>query len=274
MKESGKLQEMARNYAAILSRHEVLRRFWDKLSLILKGSTARGYSDRYSDVDFVLVTDEATRDAIVGEYVRLGLSARTDGVFLPLGDWDGHYNLDTYAHLRDCFMGGNIAAVWEYTNVKIFHDPQGRFQKLQEEMAADFQRRLDTCIRGQYLTCQLQLDWMRQPLRRADAAAALLYGAGVWQSCCRLMYLLCGRAHPCDKWLFYYLDALPLSETLKQAAREYGIAFSDLSALQADKALKEYPLYARGEALIAQLIDLLHERYGSEPWIEEWYLYA
>lgn len=269
-----RLQAMARNYADSLSRHIVLRRFWDNLTLILKGSTARGYSDAYSDVDFVLFTDERTKEAIVDAYIREGLSERTDGVFLPLGDWDGHYNLDTYAHLRSAVEKGDVVSVWEYTHVQILHDPQGIYRRLLEEMLESFQSRLDSCIRQQYIDCQLQLDWMRQPLRRADAAAALLYGAAVWQSCCRLMYLLCGQAYPCDKWLFYYLEGLPLAESLKETVKGYAGAFAQLESLTADKELKDYRLYAHAQAMIDLLGSLLRDRYGDVPWIDEWYLYA
>ncbi len=274
MDESERLETMLLKYSDYLQQHTVLNRYWQQITLVLKGSTARGYSDQYSDLDFVLFTDKETCDEIVSAYVREGLSSRTDGIFLPLGDWDGHYHLDTYEHLRAYFDTDDVMNIWEYTHIRLLHDPFHRYQGILEEKNEQFKSRLDSYIRGQYLTIQLQLDWMRQPLRRADAGASLLYGAAVWRACCRLLYLLCDRAYPGDTWLFFYMDELPVPESIKSKIKAYGDFFHELSHLKADKNLEEYPLYAQGTDMVSHLCGLLHDRYGNAQWIDEWYLYA
>jgi len=122
------LRNRARFYMGELNEHVVLKKYWHRLSLVLKGSTARGYSDRYSDIDFVLFTDAATKNDIVADYNAHGLSDRKDSIFLPLGDWEGHYNLDTYENLESQFAGRNMMAVWEYSNIMIMHDSGGRYE--------------------------------------------------------------------------------------------------------------------------------------------------
>ena len=103
--------------------------------------------------------------------------------------------------------------IWQASEMCIRDSPKGIYGKIIEDNTKAFQNRIDSLIKEQYLNIQLQLDWMRQPLRRADKGAALLYGAAFWQACCRLLYLLNGGPYPCDKWLLYYLDTLPLYKT-------------------------------------------------------------
>lgn len=268
------LKELSFTFAEELRQHSVLNKYWNSVSLIVKGSSARGFADEYSDVDFVLFTDTETYGKMVADYVSQGLSQRTDGVFLPLGNWEGHYNLDTYEHLQQYFDDNDVMYIWEYVNVRIIHDPQGIYGKIIEDKTKAFQNRLDSLIKEQYLNIQLQLDWMRQPLRRGDKGAALLYGAAFWQACCRLLYLLNGRPYPCDKWLLYYLDDLPLYKTEAGGAKEYYESFSALGDLSAGKDLMEYPMYAMGADLTSALAGALHEKYGDRQWIDEWYLYA
>lgn len=273
MDDLQRLLGLAPVYADELRQHEVLGQYWDCLSLILKGSVARGYADGYSDLDYVFFTDKETYGRIIEGYVEKGLSKRRDGVFFPLGDWVGHYNGSTYEQLESYFDEDDVANIWEYTNVRVMHDPQGMYARILEKKGAGFRSRLDSLVRGQYLRIQLELDWMRQPLRRADGAA-LLYGASFWRECCRLLYLLNGRPYPCDKWLYYYLDSLPAYRELIGPLKAYGKSFFSLSALAGGRELEEYPLYAQGALLANALADALRSVYGDEEWITDWYLYA
>ncbi len=269
-----KLSAMAPEYFEYLHGHEVLNSYWEKLAVVLKGSTARGYSDKYSDLDFVIFTDKASFDSIVADYVSRGLSVRTDGVFLPLFEWNGHYNLDTFERLQYCFDNDDIINIWEYTNVKIMHDPSGIYQKIIENGQKLFKSHMDGLIRMQYLNIQLQLDWMRQPLRRADYGAAVLYGAAVWQACARLLYLLDGKAYPCDKWLFFYLDKLLVPDKITEMIKNYGNYFEKSLNFYPDRELIDYPMYNQACEIVTLLIDLLKEKYGDAQWIDKWYLYA
>ncbi len=94
------LLAQADQFCTELLAHPVLSHYRDEITIILKGSTAHGYSDQYSDVDLVVFCHEGRKQEITDEYVRQGLSQRTDGVFLPLHDWAGHYNTDSYKSLQ------------------------------------------------------------------------------------------------------------------------------------------------------------------------------
>ncbi|RJG26236.1 hypothetical protein DQX05_04960 [Paenibacillus thiaminolyticus] len=76
-----------------MSKHPILSRYWDKLSLVVKGNVSRGNCDEYSDTDFVFFCDEVIREDIVRGYLEAGLITREDGVFLPIADWAGHYHV-------------------------------------------------------------------------------------------------------------------------------------------------------------------------------------
>lgn len=266
-----RLKERAKEFCAELGRHPVLSRYWEELSVVLKGSTAHGYSDRYSDVDLVLFCPENIKREIVRDYVNQGLSQREDGVFLPLHDWEGHYNLESYEELREHLE--KIEYIWEYAGSQALHDPKGGFASLVEEGLSAFRRRCGELIKGSYLQCQLQLDWLRQPLRRADAGAALLYGSNLYREVCRTLFLLRGQAYPCDKWLPHYLRSLELPKSMAELVEGYPRLFS-LEGLRPGLELMEYPLYRKGAEMLEESKPLLRERCGDQPWIEEWYLYA
>jgi hypothetical protein len=76
------LTRAARRVVDELSHHPVLSRHWQQVSVTLKGSTARGNADRYSDIDLVLYCDNCVQQVIVAEYYRAGLTQRQDGIFM------------------------------------------------------------------------------------------------------------------------------------------------------------------------------------------------
>lgn len=268
------LRERAEFYKNYLKEHEVLRDFWSELSLVMKGSTARGYSDMYSDVDFVIFTDGDTKNKIAAAYVEKGLSSRTDGVFLPLGDWEGHYNLDTYDKLKTYFVECNMMYVWEYTNVVIMHDGTGLYEKIIKEGQENVFKDQDKLIREKYVEIQLYLDWLRQPLRRADKGASLMYASNTLRFVSQMIYLLNTSAYPSDKWLFYYLKDMEMPDELRKLIAGYPDAFESIGNIEPHRELMDYDLYAKGFDMVCCLSAWLKEQYDNPWWIDEWYLLA
>lgn len=273
MNDRERLQKLLDTYLQQLLQHPVLQTYTQSISIILKGSFARGFADKYTDIDLVIYADDTVYGKIITGYAERGLTPRQDGVFLPLGNWDGHYNLDSYARLlRHC--ADDPSALWEYANARILHDPAGKARAAIEHCKNSFGQNIGERLKQQYLQLQLQLDWLRQPLRRADAPAVLLYAAAFWRESCRLLFLLRGKPYPCDKWLFYYAKELDLPDALKDKILNYGQYFGDAYGQQADLELEQYPLYAKGSEIAAALAEMLHARCPEARWIDEWYLYA
>ena len=273
MEHHAHLLSRAHTYADELSKNEVLKLYWDRLSLILKGSTAKGYTDQYSDIDFVIFTDSQAKDSIISEYVKQNISQRKDGIFLPLGDWEGHYNIDTYETLASHFTSLDMPYIWEYTQVIIMHDAANRFENIINGHK-NIRNHMDQLIREKYLEIQLSLDWMRQPLRRADKGASLLYGASIQRCCCQILFLFAAQPYPCDKWLFYCLDKLDVPFDLKTKVIHFHTAFNSLETIKPDLELTAYDLYAKASDLVDNIACMLKGRYGTQQWIDEWYLYA
>lgn len=274
MTKNEEMRALAQRCLITLSEHPVLRRHWEHLSVILKGSTARGYSDEYSDVDFVVFADGALVGQMVEEYRALGLTQREDGVFLPFANWCGHYNLDSYDHLDHYFDVRELTMVWEYSNVWVMWDPQGRYQRLLDERLPALFRNLDGLLRWQYLQIQLNLDWMRQPLRRADSCAAALYLTQVLRLSVQMLFLLEGPSYPCDKWLFFYARQLTGHPELRDMMLQYPQQLPGVLSLEPGLELMDYPAYAQGVHIVEGIQAVLHARYGEAQWIDEWYLYA
>lgn len=201
------LLRQANQFCAELLEHPVLSHYRDEISIILKGSTAHGYSDRYSDVDLVVFCHQERKQEITDSYVRQGLSQRKDGVFLPLHDWAGHYNTDSYEKLAEIGRQGGTEGLWEYSGSKILHDPQGVFAAAVKAGLNEFRENLPAMTKDKYIECQLHLDWLRQPLRRADYGASFLYASTVYATVCQVLFLLQEKPYPCPKWLPYYFPA-------------------------------------------------------------------
>ncbi|MCL1792393.1 MAG: nucleotidyltransferase domain-containing protein [Oscillospiraceae bacterium] len=269
-----RLRGRANFFTDELSGHIVLKKYWDSLSLVLKGSTARGYSDQYSDIDFVVYTDQATQDDIVAEYISNGLSDRKDSVFLPLNNWEGHYNTDTYENVAKHFFNKNMMKVWECSNVMIMHDSHGRYEETIRKNTDRLFSGIDSLIMRKYFDIQLHLDWMRHPLKRADINAALQYASHLHRYCCHMMYLLNSQSYPNEKWLFYYLKETGIPDSLYSKLTGYGGAICETSAIKPDLELGEYSLYAKMADIAGDIADMLKLRYGHAKWIDEWYLYA
>ena len=268
------LRDRADYFMEELKNHIVLENYWDRLSLVMKGSTARGYSDQYSDIDFVIFTDRKTQSEIVADYISLGLSDREDSVFLPLNDeWEGHYNTDTYENVEAHFADKNMIKVWECSNVAIMHDSGGRYEKTIRKNTAKLFAGIDALIMRKYYDIQLHLDWMRHPLKRADINAAMQYASHLQRYCCHMAYLLSNQSYPNEKWLFYYLKDTGLDELCLKII-DYSDAICEMPDIMPDLELEEYGAYQKMYEIVWDIVDILKERYGDAKWIDEWYLYA
>ena len=268
------LRNRAAAYCQELSQHPILSRYWESLSVVLKGSTARGYSDQYSDVDVVLFCSQDTLHAIALEYYATGQSQRKDGVFLPLGDWEGHYNVESFERLQGWFAQPDMCELWEYMNIIVLHDPQHRYKRLLADAIPGLFDNHEALIRAKYMDIQLHLDWMRQPLRRADVPASALYMAMLMRLMAQLLFLLKKQPYPCDKWLFFQLADLDCDAHIKAHLQAYSQVFATLSTLQPNLELEQYAAYHDAAALVNDFVVLLKAQFGEQQWIGEWYLYA
>ncbi|QUI23669.1 nucleotidyltransferase domain-containing protein [Vallitalea pronyensis] len=271
---SKELLEEAKYYCHELSKHDVLKRYWHALSLILKGSTARGTADAYSDIDLVFFCSKDVKEKIIKAYYEAELIDRQDGVFLPLPDWIGHYHMESYGKLRSYFEEKNYEEVWEYTHVKVLHDAHGQFASIVNEHTREPIVTLED-IKRQYINLQLDLDWMRHPLKRGDEMSVYVFGGRLLKKICQAYYLLDEEAYPNDKWLFYHLQDTSLGKKQKDSVLSFSKTILDKDkTIPCGLELTEYHQYTSAEALIQDIAQCIKEKYGNHPWLDEWYLYV
>jgi hypothetical protein len=272
------LRTLADHYMAELAQHPVLAAYWEQLALVLKGSVARGNADHLSDLDFVFFGEPAVVQAVIADYYRAGLTARQDGVFLPLGNWDGHYHFEPFDHLAAHFAARHFSHIWEYRGAIALHDPQGRFARIVYDGLAALFTDPVADARASYLDLQLTLDWLRHPLKRGDAVAVLLHCTRLIQGLCQASYLLDACPYPHDKWLFHYLPTTRFGQAHSTDILHYAGTVAAKSAgqlaSQPGLQLDEYPQYREGASLIALVADAIRAWYGGQPWLGEWYLYV
>jgi hypothetical protein len=271
--KSAFLMAQARAYVERLSQHAVLSQHWAGLSAVVKGSTARGNADRYSDIDLVLFCDEPVRKKIVRGYYSAGLINRKDGLFILFAEqqFEGHYHVESYQQLAGYFRERDFMHAWDYSLAVALHDPGARFAAtIRQGNAALFADPVELVKRA-YLDLQLDLDWMRHPLKRGDSIAALLHAAALLRGICRIAYLLDCRPYPPDKWLIYYLSSTAFGRRNKARIAAYAAECASVQALTRHLSLEEYALYRDADALIQDAGRAIARAHGAQPWIERWY---
>lgn len=261
-------------YTDELKNHQVIKNYIDKVSIILKGSTARGNADQYSDVDFVLFADESIFQDIIDDYFKAGLTTRNDGVFLPLGEWEGHYNFETFQKLQSYFDKKDLPQVWEYTNVKLLHDPKDQYKKVLDENESKVFEDALSLVKRKYLDAQLMLDWLRHPLKRTDVVGASLHISELVRLLCQICYLIDKKPYPFDKWIFPYIETTTFGKENKQLIIDYVMTTGSLTEIVPGLELNEYSQYQKGVELIEKVVIKIKEVYGDYPWIDEWYLHV
>jgi hypothetical protein len=257
-----------------LRSHPVMGRFWDRITLILKGSTARGYTDIYSDVDFVIFTDSLTKTEIIQAYNDAKIQQRSDGIFQPLYSCPGHYNLDLYDELRRRFREYNMEQIFEYSNIVIMHSPDNNYSDILSEGMSRLFDDKDGLVQRKYFDLCLYDNWMRQPLLRADKNAALLLCSSVLRCACHLFFLLADKPYPFDKWLFFYFRELDIPKEIKDKIMDYHRVTSFINGLEPGHDLMEYPQYSQSQEILTHIRGILKEYYGDEPWIDQWYAFV
>jgi hypothetical protein len=259
----------ARAVMADLSHHAVLERYWPQLSLVLKGSTARGNTDEFSDIDLVFFSAEDVRQAVVAEYFARGLTSRQDGIFMFIPN--GHYHIESYDQLSGYFRAQDFVHAWDYAQAIPLHDAGEQYAAIVSSgLAALFANPL-ALIKRAYLDLQLDLDWMRMPIMRADGPATLLHSSKLLAGIARLAYLLEDRPYPPDKWLFFYLDSTTIGQRQQAAIEGYFRLCPLTLKLERGQRFESHPLYAEAENLIVSLAEAIRQRFGDQPWLERWY---
>jgi hypothetical protein len=271
-KRSALLLRQAREKMTELSGHPVLSAYWSQLSLVIKGSTSRGNADRYSDIDLVFYATEELKQAIVAAYHDLGLTDRSDSIFMFFPN--GHYHVETFSHLNDCFANRDFIHCWEAEHALVLSDPDGRFvQIMQNGHEQLFTDHLEI-IKRAYLDLQLDLDWMRMPIIRADAVATFLHMAKITQSLCRIAYLLDKLSYPPDKWLDHYLSTTRWGRANGKELRTYVASCQEVNTLRIHQPFQEHHLYIEASRLTNEVGRFIAKTYGSHPWLEKWYNYV
>jgi hypothetical protein len=266
------LLTQARLQAEELSRHIVLSQYWERLSLVLKGSTARGDTDEYSDLDLVIFCPEEIRQAIVHGYHVNGLCNREDGIFMFFPN--GHYHAESYDQLKGYFLHWDFIHCWDYGTALPLHDPNDAFRSTITEGGSLLFSDPLAIVKRAYLDLQLDLDWMRMPILRADGPSTHLHTAKLLQGICRMAYLLESRPYPPDKWLFYYLSGTKYGSEKGEAIRAFYEIAPLTQKLERGCPFEEHPLYEQAARLIGEIATHIRRRYGEQPWLGPWYNYV
>ena len=258
----------------ILLSHEVLSKYSDKISIIMKGSTARRCADSISDTDIVIFTDEKHFEKIITEYYNLGLCPNPSGIFLPLPY--GHYNLDRYSSIEKYIKDEFMPQIWEYSNVDFLHDPYEIFENLTMPMVEKIftpQHSVELILK-KYIDIQLTADWMGQPLKRADYFAAFLHYSKFIQLVAHICFLIDKKPYPHDKWLGFYLPETDLGKEIAPKLLSYMQKTSEKINITPMQELEKYVQYEEAMNIIEYIKEGIRSKYENFAWIEQWTCWA
>jgi hypothetical protein len=266
------LLEYARRTVEGLSQHAVLSLYWSELAVVVKGSTSRGNADAYSDIDLVIFCAEEIRSKIVAGYHASGLTARQDGIFMFLDN--GHYHVESYEQLRGYFTRQDFIHAWDYAQAIPLHDPQELYPGIiQAGLKALFAEPL-ALVKRAYLDLQLDLDWMRMPITRADGPSTLLHASKLLAGVSRMAYLLDRQPYPADKWLFAFLGATDFGRKHQADILGYFAGCPAVLDLARDAPYEQNPLYRGAAGLIDRVTVAIREQFGEQAWLGRWYDYV
>ena len=275
-KRSLYLRECAQQVCDQLAIHPVLKQYWARISVILKGSAARGNADGLSDIDLVLYCDESTRTAIIGGYRLAGMTQRSDGIlmFFAGKGYDGHYHVESFDQLRHYFNAPDFIHVWEYQQVILLCDPSHRFRNAVLRGTRQALGNPMIHIKRAYLNLQLDLDWLRHPLKRGDGLSVYLHCAQLTRGFICISYLLDGKPYPPDKWSVHYLSTTRFGKRHNAQFAAYAHSSATSTDIPCYLDLSCYPLYTDAQKLVGQLERFTRKHYGNQPWLSEWYKYV
>jgi hypothetical protein len=266
------LLDYARRTVEGLSQHRVLSLYWSELTVVVKGSTSRGNADAYSDIDLVIFCADETRRKIVAGYYENGFTERHDGIFMPIDN--GHYHLESVDQLRGYFTRQDFVHAWDYARAIPLHDPQGLYPGIiQAGLKTLFAEPL-ALVKRAYLDLQLDLDWMRMPITRADGPSTLLHASKLLAGVSRMAYLLDQQPYPADKWLFAFLGATAFGRQHEAAILRYFECCPAVLGLVRDESHEHNPLYRGAAGLIDLVSAAIREQYGEQAWLGRWYEYV
>jgi predicted nucleotidyltransferase len=267
--KSLELLDHARRTAADLSKHVVLKEYWNNLSLILKGSTSRGNADEYSDIDLVIFCPEVVKAQIVAGYFAHGFSPRQDGIFMMVEN--GHYHVEAYDQLRGYFLYRDYVHCWDYQNAIPLHEPAGQYAAIiQDGRQALFADPLPILKRA-YLDLQLDLDWMRMPIQRSDGPSSLLHMTKLLAGISHMAYLLDCQSYPPDKWLFTFLSTTRFGQAHGDSIQAYFQTCPGVLDLHRDQPFENNPLYTGAAELLKAVGESIQMQYGDQAWLGRWY---
>lgn len=268
------LLQKAFKHCEELSKHIVLGKYWSEIALVLKGSTAMGKADQYSDIDFVIYCEKEVKEKIVKEYKQRGITNRDDNIFIFLENNEGHYHIEAVEEFENYFETKNYPQIWGISKSKLLHDPFKKIEKLRDAKLNSFKIEVENDIKNKYLEAQLQLDWLRHVLIRGDEIASMLYCQNVIKNILELAYLVEKKPYPHDKWIGSYLEETEFGQIYKAEVIDYVRNILDESGLESGKSLECYAQYTIPEKFISFLGEVIIENFGEQPWVMEWYNYV
>jgi len=238
------------------TRETILRHFesldfwgahWPQSAVVVTGSSVRGTTDEFADIDVNVYVPEASFDPLYAEYRRAAEEGRIEVMnprafrygefpFVLVAGVPGHYRAHTFEELEGQIARYDDVAMWVHQGSAVLHDLSGRYAAIQKAVAAYPEKVWRERIRFHLLEAIDAAGAAANPLRRNDLPAVTLTMTDCAAQALRLCCLLDRRPFPYDKWL--YREAL---ET--RAGSELRPLFEELFAeLRKPSLTREQPV--------------------------------
>jgi len=249
-----------------LNQHSVLRKFHEKASVVLHGSTMRGIDDPFSDLDLLFLQQDDNLCALDAVSGTRFFEFEVDGK-------PGHLNaenVDDWAHrLRTC----DLERISEMRSAEAIMDNTGVAGELISLARKPMRRAVSRAFFFHHYvemrSCHRACD---NPMERKDPVAVLLSVTRTLAQALRAALVLDGQPYPYEKWLHNMAIQTPTGGLLAPRIETILNLFA-ADALRHEGSQLNNPVCRELMGIRAILIEAANAKGICEPWLGKWYLH-
>lgn len=250
-----------------LLHHPIFAPCRDDLTILLAGSGAAAYADRYSGVDLVVLGDEA---AVAGMRQRLadaGLRTDRDGfIVLPGGSMAGDsrlmFMLHTYSEVTSELANYEDFAMLTYPQAPVIYDPQQRFPELVAAVGPYPDEILAERLRERYRRLRRRRASIAWNLRRGQPFVLLQNLVAFLDHVFSMCFLLAGQPPAGRKWLMQEGLRTPAGRQLRPILFDLFTNLGDVALLGGTLDIRQNRLYDK----VSRLQELLEAAATAAGW--------
>jgi len=256
-----------------LELHPILKKFYNKASILLHGSITMGFDDQFSDIDlWFLIPEDVLKE--------LDNISETRFFEIEVNGKIGHLNAESieefsrrFYQIRDHNNQISMDIAYQLRNAEVIIDNAGVGSELIQLARQPMQQPTQKAfffyhyveMRGDHRSCD-------NPMNRHDPVGVLLSLPKVLAHALRAAMVLDGEPYPYDKWLYYAASKTPTGKLqIPSVIKICDFIAEDMLRFKGSEL--EHPISQELKVIRQILIKSANAKGNYSPWLEKWWLY-